>query len=308
MSRNLQGRRDRKGVHDRPRPSSLLLCAVVVGLATTLLVGAAARADVSGGISLLGPDGSGLTTVTAAVAAESLDWSPDGTRIAFENYAGGNADVFVVRTDGSGLTRLTNDPGDDLHSRWVDNHRLTFDRRAEDGGTDVYLISDQGWRPELLLHLPGHNPEWSPDRSTIAFSKDEGAGSHVYTMRADGSGLARLTDGPGHDDHPVWSPDGTRIAFDRSTGLGTQIHVMDAQGLGQIQLTHAGFFNGLPDWSPDGTRLTFYGTGDDGDADVYVMHANGSALTNLTHDPGAAEGGPVWSPSGTRIAFVRDPH
>ena len=32
-------------------------------------------------------------------------------------------------------------------------------------------------------------------------------------MNADGSGLARLTDGEATDAGPAWSPDGQRIAF-----------------------------------------------------------------------------------------------
>ena len=38
------------------------------------------------------------------------DWSPDGTRIAFESYLDGKSEVYVVNSDGSGLTRLTKSP------------------------------------------------------------------------------------------------------------------------------------------------------------------------------------------------------
>ena len=40
-------------------------------------------------------------------------WSPDGKMIAFESYQDGNWEVYVMNADGSGQTRLTNNPAFD---------------------------------------------------------------------------------------------------------------------------------------------------------------------------------------------------
>ena len=55
---------------------------------------------------------------------------------------------------------------------------------------------------------------------------------------------------------------------------------------------------------PSTSRIVFVSTRD-GDRDVYVMNADGSAQTRLTTHPGR-DFDPGWSPDGSRIAFVTD--
>ena len=53
-----------------------------------------------------------------------------------------------------------------------------------------------------------------------------------------------------------------------------------------------------------GGVLVFYSEGD-GDAEIYLMNADGSAQTRLT-DNKAHDTSPAWSPDGARIAFTSD--
>jgi Tol biopolymer transport system component len=63
-----------------------------------------------------------LTTGQTTVPTDSSyidnfpSWSPDGSTIAFTRNMQGNYDIFTIRPDGSGLQRLTTDPGNDAHS------------------------------------------------------------------------------------------------------------------------------------------------------------------------------------------------
>lgn len=57
-------------------------------------------------------------------------------------------------------------------------------------------------------------------------------------------------------------------------------------------------------WSPDGTRIAFHRNDDNNDqiSDVYVIHADGTNLQQLTHY-GGITGKPAWSPDGQNIVF-----
>ena len=67
--------------------------------------------------------------------------------------------------------------------------------------------------------------------------------------------------------------------------------------------TQVDWKDGSPAWSPDGKRIAFYSERD-GNAEIYVMNADGTAVTRLTNST-ADEGYPSWSPDGKRIAFMR---
>ena len=57
-----------------------------------------------------------------------------------------------------------------------------------------------------------------------------------------------------------------------------------------------------PAWSPDGRKLAFVSQRD-GNAEIYVMNADGSAQENLTRQP-ANDSHPSWSRDGGKLAFV----
>ncbi|MYA10084.1 MAG: hypothetical protein F4237_09745 [Gemmatimonadetes bacterium] len=155
------------------------------------------------------------------------------------------------------------------------------------------------------------SPAWSPDGAQIAFESNRDINFEIYVMNADGSGVARRTNSANDDDFsPAWSPDGRRIAFSSRSVLPSSprfILAMDADGTGPTRLNDLGDAHN-PAWSPDGRRIAFqlapHMTSDD-DAEVYLMNADGSGVSQRT-DNADNDYAPTWAPDSYRIAFVSD--
>ena len=226
-------------------------------------------------------------------------------QIVFEAYHDdGEGELYVVGTDGSGLTRLTNRPG--------------YEDRAPDvgpDGTQIVLMGDHleihriGWngtpRQSLTEAFPccSDKPAWAPDGTRIAYHSDRDQRSEIYVTDVTGIGHTRLTVSPGLDLWPAWSPDGTRIAFMSTRSGDAEIWVMNADGSNPIQLTNEPGYDSEPAWSSD-DRIAFV-SDRDGHQEIYAMNADGTGLVNLTNDP-AHDETPAWSRDAGRLAFARD--
>ena len=70
------------------------------------------------------------------------------------------------------------------------------------------------------------------------------------------------------------------------------------------QPTNDGVHDGVPSWSSDSKMIAFESDRDD-NWEIYVMSADGTAVTNLTNNP-ADDNAPSWSPDGKMIAFESD--
>jgi Tol biopolymer transport system component len=258
-----------------------------------------------GVIYVMNADGSGKRRLTPNAAHFRPDfgpdfgpaWSPDGRKIAFDTLrhagphacsdgypsAGCNREIYVMNADGSGQRRLTRDPGIDQGVTWSPDGR------------------------ELLFHRAKY-PPLAPKR---------GALSGFYVMNADGSGQRRLAAATGT---AAWSPDGRMIAFRRGTGNARDVYVINADGSGLRRLTHSPGMDLDPTWSPDGRKIAFVSrrkrcpsAPDDrlayvcGNAEIYVMNADGTGQRNLTRSPAYGYySSAAWSPDGRKMAFVSD--
>lgn len=147
---------------------------------------------------------------------------------------------------------------------------------------------------------------------TIAFVRDFGTGSGLFTIRPDGTGLRRLTPVGSGVDAYKWSPDQSRIAYldDRSALWLMRPNGTRRQLLAASSPTRSPWFLC---WSPDGKAIAVLArdqqAGPAPPADnlrlrhlrITVIPTGGGAPRRL---PTGDVGWLAWSPRGDEIAYV----
>jgi len=215
-------------------------------------------------------------------------WSADGSRIVWARRTGDDYEIFVMNSDGSGVTQLTNDAADDRCPSWSpDGNKLAFHSDA-DGDTEIYVMASDGssirqltdndWRDE--------EPAFSPDGRLIAFTSWAGGSGDIYTMRLDGSGLTQLTSGGSDDLSASWSPDGEELCFEAyREGPLSEVYVMDADGSNQRNISYTSPSDFFPRWTSYGSFRRLVGApGTDSGYDPSLGRSRSGALVAFSHN------------------------
>ena len=169
-------------------------------------------------------------------------YAANGKWISFtsERNGFGQADIYRVHPDGTGLERLTDNPAlDDQSALSPDALKLAFVSTRIAHKANIWILDI---KTRKLINLTGRpaiqgdstkpdgffHPSWSPDGKWIAFSSDRntewrghGNGTgwehiqelSIYIVHPDGSGLCRISKPGICAGSPKWSPDGKSVLF-----------------------------------------------------------------------------------------------
>jgi len=194
--------------------------------------------------------------------------------VIFTSSRDGVQDLYVMRSDGS------------------DVRRLTF-TESEGPGKPGHRFTSFG--------------TWSPDRRRVAFASnrvwdevDDGRPreSDIFVMDADGANMRRLTSDPERATGPDFSPDGQSIAFVSERDGNPEIYIVGVDGSAPRRLTESAGAELFPDWHPAGNRMLFEARDLQGLRGLFVVTVDGSGLRHL-----AVGRRGRWSPDGETIAF-----
>ncbi|WP_432957820.1 VWA domain-containing protein [Micromonospora haikouensis] len=268
-------------------------------------------ADRSGGLYLRRPDAPPLRLVGAPGTVAHPALSPDGRRVAFTSDRAGNADIWLVGIDGTGLRRLTDHPAEDSWPTWSpDGTRIAYGSTRDDPAGDVWVVPAAGGDPVRVTDGPAAEgqPTWSPDGRRLAFTTTRFAPASdptsrtVATVAPGGGPVTRAVPGPRDAAEPAWSADGARIAF-TSTRDDPAGDVYVARG-GTVTPVATG---PLPEHQPAwrGGDLIWTATELARSSDVSSANATGGDRRNHTASQNQ-ETGPAFSPDGTRLAYSAD--
>jgi Tol biopolymer transport system component len=131
-------------------------------------------------------------------------FSPDGSKIAFESTRSGAYEVWMCRSDGSGLIQLTQFNSVTGTPRWSPNgQRIAFDSGVG-GNVDIYVVDSEGGLPHRLTTEPSIEvvPSWSRDGRWIYFASNRAGSGEVWKMASTG-GPALQGDPQGQHARPV---------------------------------------------------------------------------------------------------------
>lgn len=166
---------------------------------------------------VMNADGSGQTRLTdiTSICVNTSNcsvwepaWSPDGSKIAFRSAHGGDAEIYVVDSDGTNQVNLTNNSASDIGPSWSpDGTKIIFSSNR-DGNSEIYLMNADGSGQARLTNNSDNDsaPVWSTDGSRIAFSSNREGDWEIFTMNADGTTQVNLTSNNTWDEQSDWGP------------------------------------------------------------------------------------------------------
>ncbi|MEE8340708.1 MAG: hypothetical protein V3R52_01275, partial [Candidatus Neomarinimicrobiota bacterium] len=155
--------------------------------------------------------------ITDSFRATWPDWAPDGKQIVFVAHKKSISNLYLIKPDGRGLSRLT------------------------DYQADIQIIS----------------PSWSPDGTQIAFGKADTDGNlDIFLFDVTSRTERRLTDDISAEYLPVWHPDGKFISYTSHAGSTPNIHTIEIETGRTKQVTDVGEAIFSWQWTPNDTTLT----------------------------------------------------
>jgi Tol biopolymer transport system component/tRNA A-37 threonylcarbamoyl transferase component Bud32 len=254
--------------------------------------------------------------VSEAVAHVRPRWSPDGTKIAFQNIERTKFDVRVADVATHQLVWVTNDLFRDLNPAWSPGGKWIYFTSDRTGGLNIWgmpVKPDGGpaGLPQQLTTGAGQDVE-------IAVAKD---GKRLaFAILRQNADLWKLPVSPRtgaaagapqeilattrEDSRGAWSPDGRRIAFNSDRAGDMNLWIYDSSDGAPRQLTKGPGGDYQPEWSPDGKRLVFF-SARAGNADIWQAEADTGSLKPLTRGA-SIDINPFFSPDGTHIAYQSD--
>ena len=227
--------------------------------------------------------------------------SPDGSLVAYSSKASGDAEIWVVDSEGGEPLRLTGESVENRRPAWFPDGRMLAFASKRNGSSSIRKVSRLGGSSSLLLEN-GDMPAISPDGTRIAFTRLGPSGLlRIWVAPLDNpSRVERLTgdeDGEWEHTDPAWSPDGTLLCYSDFSDLW----IVPSGGGKARRLTRDGKGDSEPVFTPGGRSILFSSNRGD-PRSIWKVSVDGGPPERILPGTGSARR-PSLSPDGRRLVF-----